>query len=147
MNVYLLNADSFAASVDIICADGAEYQHYAPFDQTFFLTTWGNLIRAGVGVAFGLFDAGRPVGFICGLVMQDLITGMKQGMEQLWYVRPGHRAGSAAIRLLEAFEQEAKKRGAEMILCGCQHQDFGRMQKLYSRRGYAPHAEAFIKRI
>lgn len=66
--------------------------------------------------------------------------------ELAWWVAPEHRKGTAAIRLIQAFEQWAKDSGASMIsMTNLQIDDGGSVEKMLRRMGYAMTEQAHTK--
>lgn len=149
MMVKRLTTDSFPMTISWLadkCATSVT--SYAPFNARAFVAGWQGLLLSNMGFAFGLFDHSEyPVGAICGLVMTDPYTGITQGSEHLWIVCPDCRRGGGALKLLEAFEAESRARGAKILVCGCPHENVAAMGRLYARRGYEPHVDAFRKWI
>lgn len=68
--------------------------------------------------------------------------------ELAWWVDEHHRKGTAAIRLVQAFEEWAKESGAA-IACMCEMVVEGQppVGDMIQRMGYIPSERAFIKEI
>lgn len=76
---------------------------------------------------------GRLVGMVAGWVFQHPFSGQPIASELVWWVEPEAR-GTVGIRLLDAFETWAKKRGATGIqMIAPESSSIG---ALYERRGY-----------
>lgn len=112
------------------------------------IPNWESLIVAGVGRGYGLIRDGKRVGFLLGLITDDLLSGEKQAFEYLWIVMPECRAGAGAIGLLKQFEADARNEGCKQIHCGARvsfkPKEF---RRLYARLGYAPFSESFVKNL
>lgn len=61
---------------------------------------------------------GEPTGFFLGHIGPYLFSRDLIATEYLWYVKPGHRGGTVSIRLMRAFIEWGKKRGAAEICMG-----------------------------
>jgi N-acetylglutamate synthase-like GNAT family acetyltransferase len=77
------------------------------------------------------------VGFICGAFHQQFFTQQKFASDMALYVEPKYRGGSAAFRLVKAFENWAKEKGASHIWLGQSvGQNIDATTKFYERLGY-----------
>lgn len=86
-------------------------------------------------------------GAIAGVMFQDLATSDWCCMEYFWYVAKEER-GSLGLRLLDAFEKEAKARGAlRVLMMHLENERAGNMQKLYERRGYKFREQIFVREV
>lgn len=124
------------------------WSYYAPAKVPAFATKWAGFIEHGLGVCFALFSDGKPIGFILGMVNDEMLTGVKEALSYLWIVVPGLRRNGRAVELLDAFEGHAKAQGCKHILFGSS--SFVKpeaMARLYRGRGYKLHAQAFRKEI
>jgi GNAT superfamily N-acetyltransferase len=118
----------------------SEQYHHRP-DVERICQTWAGFVEHGMGSCYVLDNEG---GFLLGLFMPCIITGIPQALEFLWVVLPQYQGKGVAVQLLEAFESEARERGCHQVLVG--NSEFLRpavMRRFYRRRGYVPHAEAF----
>lgn len=111
-------------------------------------SAWKNMMPSGIGAAYGVTVNDFPAGFLLGLFITDLITGLPQAVEYLWMVSPKHRNGGTALRLLKTFENDAREKGCRNIVCGC-NQVFepDKMRRFYGHIGYKPFSQAFIKEL
>jgi hypothetical protein len=67
------------------------------------------------GVSFVAVDGERITGFILGVVGPLwFATHIQTAVELAWWVDPAYR-GMAGIRLMQAFEDEAKRRGLKYV--------------------------------
>jgi len=67
------------------------------------------------GVSFVAVDGERIIGFILGMVGPLwFATHIQTAVELAWWVDPAYR-GMAGIRLMKAFENEAKRRGLKYV--------------------------------
>lgn len=100
-----------------------------------FHAAWGRVIDAGLGVVFVAEIGGSILGMLGAVFTEDPFTGKPVALENFWFVSPEAR-GSVGIRLLNAFEMEAVKRGAEKIVMVCLSSLTEGLGRLYERRGY-----------
>ncbi len=102
----------------------------------------------GYGVVFVAEKAGSVVGAIAGGVDDFWFADASHAYELGLFVLPDHRGGSAAIRLLAAFEHWAKGRGATWIDLGITtgvHAE--KTAGLYKKLGYAESGKLFRKGV
>jgi GNAT superfamily N-acetyltransferase len=92
--------------------------------------------------------SGAPFrGAIAGVMFQDLATADWCCMEYFWYVAKEER-GTLGLRLLDAFEKEAKSRGAvRIVMMHLENERAGKMQQLYERRGYKLREQIFVREV
>lgn len=68
--------------------------------------------------------------------------------ELFWWVDEDHRGGSAALRLLTALEKTAKEHGASKLMMLCLDDlDGNKVARMYSRLGYAPQEQTFVRKL
>jgi len=144
-----LGAGSFSDVVETVWRQcGDKIPHFAPFNCQHFCDVFYNLLKGDIGVFFGGFSGVKPVGFLAGLHIADMMTGMKQAVEYLWVVIPEYRKTGIGIRLFKRFEEDAKANHCKMVVCGSSALVNPKaMAKMYGRQGYVPHAYAFKKEI
>lgn len=61
---------------------------------------------------------GRPAGLLMGMLSDYFFCGESIASDEAFFVEPEHRGTSAAVRLLRAFRQWAKARGAAELCLG-----------------------------
>lgn len=115
-------------------------------NENHFVKTLQGYIDSGVG--FVLVSGNPPFrGSIAGIIFPDFATGKPRCMEFFWYVNQDER-GFVGIKLLKAFEDEAKKRGAEHVLM--MHlvtSDSDKFSHFFCRSGYQLKEQVFSKTI
>lgn len=146
-----INSNEFATVMnDIADLCAHQFAHYGQLNREHFLGTWRRML-AGIPdmvLCFAAFKDGRAVGTIIGLVIPDDVTGELKAVESHWVVAPKHSDGLVGLKLLRAFEAEAKRAGAKRVICGSYTVGKPeRMRTLYKRLGYDCYAEAFKKEI
>ena len=61
----------------------------------------------------------KIIGIIAGIVAVSIFDKKQRlAQEAIWYITKDERKGNIAIKLIEEFEKESKKRGANFILMG-----------------------------
>jgi GNAT superfamily N-acetyltransferase len=119
--------------------------NHAPLNEAHFLKVLERHLTVGTGF---VLVAGSPIrGMISGMMFEDMSTGELCCMEFFWFVDPNER-GSIGIRLLDALEEEARKRGAVRVLMAhLASEKTAKFAKLYERRGYELKEQIFYKGI
>jgi len=80
---------------------------------------------------------GVLVGFVLGLVTEHFFASMVYATYMALYLVPAHRRGRNGMRLIQSFEQEAIRRGADEILIGnSSNIEPTRVATLFSACGY-----------
>lgn len=85
------------------------------FDMARFVEFWVGFLENGLGAFFGLFDEGKPVGAIAGLVYPEPYSGDLVATEFFWYVGKQFRRGTGGVRLYREFERWAIEKGCTQI--------------------------------
>lgn len=96
------------------------------------------------GICFVAESCRAVVGMICVLCFPHPISAELTAIELSWWVEPEHRGGCIAIRLLNAAEREARKRGVKLFQMIAPNPDTCAM---YERMGYRYIESAYGKRL
>lgn len=91
---------------------------------------------------------GQVVGFLVGMAVPLWFDALDwSAVELAWWLDPAHRGGSAAARLVKAFEQWAADRGiARVVLSDVEFEDAAQPAgALIERLGYTMTERAFVK--
>lgn len=111
-----------------------------------FVQKWTELISQGFGFILGLFRGQELTGAFGAVVVGDINDGKLVANECFWFVKP--EARGRGFELLIAYEEEARRRGAErcsMIhLLNLQPEKLG---QLYERRGYRAVETSYFKEL
>lgn len=112
-------------------------------NERHFVATLKAHITRGTGFVIA---AGLPIrGTVSGIMFNDMATAELCCMEFFWYVSAEER-GSLGIRLLDAMETEAFKRGSVRVLMShLSTPKTERFERVYARRGYTKREQIFMK--
>lgn len=144
-----LTPETLSDVVEIGKAFTSEVGYPGGFDFESFAAQWKPLLELGIGEIFVTRDPNRRVTALFGAVFsRDPFSGWLVGLEQFWYCLPEFRGGSAALRLLSAFENESKKRGCrKLLMVHLAGKRESKLEALYLRRGYSLTEKTFSKVI
>lgn len=96
------------------------------------------LIETQPGTVFCLVleDGAQLVGFLCAVVTSHYFVDITYASNIAWYVAPSHRNG--VLRLLRAYQKEARLRGASEVQLGVTAGGTGceRTERLYNALGF-----------
>lgn len=108
----------------------------------------GDVADSPGGRCYGWLTAKlEPRGFLVGHIMPDPMTGVLQGSEFFWWVRPQFR-GRASLELAAAFETDCKKAGCKRVIFGfSQFSQPEKTEQLYQKLGFQKHSTAVYKDI
>ena len=129
-----------------------EYAKYADDDMPLDRETFGRTASMYIsdGIVLLLKDGiyGRICGGIAGIIYPWVFNQSIPVMhEWFWWVDPEYR-GSSGIKLLRKFEKESKKAGAVKIAMIKPETNLSEgVAKIYSRSGYKPLEETWIKSL
>ena len=141
------------ADVPRLVAMGEDFHSYmncpemGPYSPVFASRTAETLINGDDGIFLAAEDEdGRVGGMVAGMVFPVYMTGWLISQEFMWWVDDTHKGYGK--RLLKAFEEEAKARGARaMVMLALHSRDSDRIAKVYERAGYRPSEHTFIKEL
>jgi hypothetical protein len=103
-----------------------------------------NVMNSGLGLAYGNFSGENPVGVLVGMVVPEPKTGVRVGIEHLWWSAPGHNG----LPLLRAFEDDCRAAGCKRVIFGYYETvNPDRMRKIYAGLGYAPYNTSVSKEL
>jgi len=118
-------------------------------DQNVVAETCALLAGTDVGISLGWFGDEKldTRGILVGFLARDPLTGLKHGMEHIWWVDPAHR-GRESFRLMEAFEEACKQAGCTRVTFGAScYVNYEKMLKMYRRRGYREFQVSMSKQL
>lgn len=141
--LHLLTASEVPLLVPLIRQFFAEGNIPGKFNEPHAIATLKAHLTANTGFVFA---AGCPIrGAICGVMYPDMATAEPCAIEFFWYCLAEER-GSLGIRLLDAFEKEAFRRGAVRVLMShLATPKTERFESMYARRGYVKREQIFMK--
>lgn len=122
--------------------------HPGGFAENKFAEVWKSLLAADVGVVFYEEENGIVSGIFGGVFSPDMFSGRMVAVENFWFVLPHKRGGSLALRLLKAFEDEAKARKCErIVMVTLEALSPESVSKIFTRRGYSVLEHSYAKEI
>lgn len=113
------------------------------FSMEVFLKNWTTFMTHCHGIILGLWDDGRLVGGLGGMLTPDITTGTLAATEFFLYIAPEHRGGTVLIRLINRFREHGKLYGAARLRLALTIQKgedvfAPRLDSLYRRIGLRP---------
>lgn len=115
-----------------------------PFDAAMALHAAHAAIGAPDAAIFIAEKRGRAVGMLCAVVAGTPFGPGRLAQEFAFWIEPDARGGSAAMKLMRAYEAWAKERGA--TAAGLVDRD-GSTARFYDRNGYKPAETHFWKAL
>lgn len=109
------------------------------------IASYEKLEKLGCTIAFGAFDGDEMVGYCVAFTVPHLHYGFMYAQHDVFYLRPDHRKGSLALRLIRLTEQAAKERGARFIAWHAKPDS--KLNKILSRTGYVVEEVVFKKEL
>jgi GNAT superfamily N-acetyltransferase len=104
-------------------------------------------IENGTAIVLGAYEK-ELIGYIWGMTFPHFYTGDMECMAMSWYVKPSHRGGTEAFRLLKEFEKVAKERKCRRIYVGCMVGDsLKKFARVFTRNGYRIYEAHFLKEV
>lgn len=119
-----------------------------PFNPEKTATFLHELINGQNGVVFAAEIGGEVVGGMAGGIVDHWFSDDLIAFDYSIFIDPGSRSGITAIRLVKAFEEWARIRGARHVQMGIGTQlSVEGTSKLYEYLGFEPFAPLFQKEI
>lgn len=106
------------------------------FSAPTFVKSWQGFYDINIGVILGLWKDDAYIGGLGGILAPDANTGDLTAMECFWYVLPSHRGARMGIRLVAAFRDWARSRGAKhYVMVHVHGRAENKLDRLYARMG------------
>ena len=144
-NIRLLLAEEVPLILPLIRQFYLEGNLPGELNESHFVTNLQRQIQSGSSF---ILASGFPImGTIAGIVHEDMSTKELSCMEIFWYVDKNER-GTRGLRLLQAWEEEAKRRGAKKLLMAhlAAHK-MEKFEKMYEHRGYKLLEQIYMKQV
>lgn len=118
-------------------------------DLTYWNGRWRSIISELDIGAILVYESDNIIkGLLGGLCVRCTMTGDLEAIEAFWYMMPEFRGGIAGIKLIKAFEQWGKDRGALRIkMMHLSDLNAKVMEGIYIRMGYTPLEVAYSKSL
>jgi GNAT superfamily N-acetyltransferase len=119
-----------------------------PYDDGHALAVVHSLIGAERGAVFVLERDGAAVGMLLGIAAPHLFSPQLLASDLALFILPTHRKGRAAVALIRAFEDWARRIGAVEVALGVStgvHPEA--TVRLFERLGYVPVSYGTLKRM
>lgn len=142
--------DGHELSLTIDCAKQffAESKLPGTLNLDHWMCEWESLITTGIGEIFVYERNGEVIGMLGGLFWPCSMTADLEALEGFWFVKPEHRKGMAAIKILKAFEDEAAKRGCKRVkMVHLWEVNPGNADNIYRRAGYSVLQVHYVKEL
>jgi len=119
------------------------------FDETKARSIWDfKVARPDRWCLFVAEDDNKIIGVFAGVAHEHFFGNHLVSSDLILYVDPEHRGGSAAPRLIKAYEEWAKKIGAKDITIGVSTGvQEERTAKLFEKLGFGHRAYVFRKKV
>lgn len=114
-----------------------------------YVKTLSNYTKIGVGFVMARVVDGVLHGAIGGVISPDYATGELTCCELFFFVLAQYRGmGALGIKLMDAYEREARRRGAKRIfLMHLLTEGSCNLERVYARKGYTLVQHAFVKEL
>jgi len=117
-----------------------------PFDPAYAARLFVHHISTPNAVCFVHDVDGTAQGILMGVAFDHPYGPVRVSKDSMWWIDPAHRGGTAAVRMLDAFEAWARKRGCSFGgIAGMGDDPI--VTKLLERRGYRAAEVHFLKAI
>jgi len=142
-------------TLTIRCLATWEVQSCVPFGQAFhtelhvpgqfipevFIRNWRRLLDSGNGDILSLWNGEEAMGGLGTVIGPDLLDDRLVATEIFWFIGEQYRRGTGAFRLIDAFHEWAKEKGAvetRMTHLLAPDEDWRdcAFSRMYQKRGY-----------
>jgi GNAT superfamily N-acetyltransferase len=142
-----------ASDEEAILTMAREFAAFAPYHS--FITPTDDELRATIryfiehATVFVADSDGKVIGMLWAILSPMWYAPRSSiATELAWWVAPSHRRGTAAIRLVQAFERWAKDQGAVLIsMSNLQVGNAYEVSAMLTRLGYSLTEQTHTKRI
>lgn len=117
-----------------------------PFDPAYAERFFLRHINNDASIAIVHDVGGVAQGLLTGIVYEHEYGPVRLAKETMWWIDPAHRGGTAAIKMLDAFERWARDKSAKFVgVAGMGEQPH--VGVIYERRGFRPAELHYLKEI
>jgi GNAT superfamily N-acetyltransferase len=128
-------------------AESPRFQRFS-FSEEKTMQLVDMLLKNPSGGVFVAESDGYVIGMMAGFITQHFFSYETTASDFVLFVVPSYRGGSAALRLIKAFEEWAFESGAREITLGISTQgDTSRIAQLYQKLGYHDLGHTMIKGV
>lgn len=108
-------------------------------DFNHWIGQWLKLFSLDIG-GFLVYESDNEIkGMLGGFFVENMMTRSIEAIEAFWYVKENYRGTLIGIKLLKAFENEARKRNAVTVrMAHLSDLNANTMSKMYLRMQYQP---------
>lgn len=117
-----------------------------PFDPKAAAQFFAYHVRSPNAVCLLLEIDGIAQGILAATAFPHPYGPVSVAKESMWWIEPEHRGGTAAVRMLDAFEMWARRRGCQFTGVAGMGDD-PRVGALYERRGYRGAEVHYLKAL
>lgn len=117
-----------------------------PFDPAYAARMFSYHTSTASAVCFIHDVDGTAQGVLMGVAFDHPYGPVRVSKDSVWWIDPAHRGGTAAIRMLDAFEAWAKERGCQFGGVAGMGDD-PIISRLLERRKYKPAEVHFLKAL
>lgn len=124
-----------------------EFAWFSPVNVEDWEATVKNMVETGI--VFVAEDEGDVVGIVCGGIYPCYFNyARKIGQELVMYIDSAHRHGSIGRKLIKAFEEEAKRLGAHVVVVGAKTKfAIDKISNVYARLGFNEMERTYAKEM
>lgn len=117
-----------------------------PFDPAYAARLFAQHTTTASAVCFVHDVNGVAQGVLMGVAFDHPYGPVRVSKDSMWWIDPSHRGGTAAVRMLDAFEAWAKERGCAFGGIAGMGDD-PNITRLLERRGYRSAEVHFLKAL
>lgn len=125
---------------DALRAELRDEKWKTEFNWNYFSAEWKKWMMGGIARTW--YTDGAILG---GVFTEDLFSGAGRALVMFWAADPTVRGTGRAVHLLEAFEEAARKIGADCAAAVHTAISPDHLASLYVHRGYKPREYIFVK--
>lgn len=129
--------------------DASGYAELTSYDPASFAETLTSVMESPIGCLLIAERNGEPAGFCCAIAFPFFFNkGGVNAQELFWWVDEAHRGSGIGAAMLVALEQWAESVGAKsLMMLSLASLDPESVARMYTKAGYRPAEQTFIKRL
>lgn len=123
-----------------------ESRYSLPFDKGSIEELYDQVIQNEDAILLVSEENNKITGILAACLSRTLFSPTPIAIELAWFIKEEYRGRSDAIRLMKTYEEWARFKGCHSV-CMADLTQTNDLEKFYTRMGYSPVEQSYIKEL